>query len=148
MSVKSELRNLITALEGTPTKKTIPGLLGEISELLGGESAGKTVAEQIHNIAVAKGYDPDPEPEPEPVVTKYTVSYDANGGTGTIESVEVTAGESITVDDGSTLTPPEGKEFVGWAKTDSAQSATVTSPFTPDKDTTLYAVWADATPGE
>ena len=144
MSVKSELRNLITALEGTPTKKTIPGLLGEISELLGGESAGKTVAEQIHNIAVAKGYDP----EPEPVVTKYTVSYDANGGTGTIESVEVTAGESITVDDGSTLTPPEGKEFVGWAKTDSAQSATVTSPFTPDKDTTLYAVWADATPGE
>lgn len=146
MSVKSELRNLITALEGTPTKKTIPGLLGEISELLGGESAGKTVAEQIHNIAVAKGY--DPEPEPEPVVTKYTVSYDANGGTGTIESVEVTAGESITVDDGSTLTPPEGKKFVGWAKTDSAQSATVTSPFTPDKDTALYAVWADTTPGE
>ena len=144
MSVKSELRNLIAALEGTPTKKTIPGLLGEISELLGGESTGKTVAEQIHNIAVAKGYDPDPEP----VVTKYTVTYNANGGTGSIDAVEVTAGESITVSDGTGLTAPEGKEFAGWAKTDSAQSATVTSPFTPDKDTILYAVWSDATPGE
>lgn len=141
MSVKSELRKLIVALGGEPTGNTIPKLLGEIAVTLGGESTGKTVAEQIYNIALAKGYDPDPEP-----VVKYTVTYNANGGTGTIESVEVTAGESITVDDGSTLTPPEGKEFVGWAKTDSAQSATVTSPFTPDKDTTLYAVWGDMTP--
>ena len=82
-----------------------------------------------------------------PVLT-YTVTYNANGGSGTIEPVEVTAGESITLDDGSGLTAPEGKEFLGWAKTDSAQSATVTSPFTPDKDTILYAVWGDITPGE
>lgn len=143
MSVKSELRNLITAMDGTPTKRTIPGLLGEISVLLGGSSEGKTVAEQIHNIAVAKGYDPDPEP-----TVKYTVTYNVNGGEGTIEPVEVTAGESITLNDGSTLTAPEGKEFAGWAKTDSAQSATVTSPFTPDKDTVLYAVWTAVTPGE
>ena len=88
------------------------------------------------------------EPEPEPVVTKYTVTYDANCGSGSIESVEVTAGESITVSDGTGLTAPEGKEFAGWAKTDSAQSATVVSPFTPDKDTTLYAVWVDAAPVE
>lgn len=79
-----------------------------------------------------------------PVVTTYTVSYNANGGTGTIEAVTVTAGESITVSDGTGLTAPEGKQFAGWAKTDSAQSATVTSPFTPDRDTVLYAVWVDA----
>lgn len=85
------------------------------------------------------------EDDEEPVV-KYTVTYNANGGTGTIEPVEVVVGESITVDDGSGLTPPEGKEFVGWAKTSSAQSATVVSPFTPDKDTTLYAVWTDVSP--
>ena len=76
-------------------------------------------------------------------VATYTVSYNANGGEGTIEPVEVEAGESITVDDGSGLTPPEGKEFLGWAKTSSAQSATVSSPFTPEKDTTLYAVWTE-----
>ena len=147
MSIRSELKKLLVAMEVEPQSKTIPGLLGEVSVALGGQNTGKTIAEQIYNIAVAKGYT-EPGPEPEPEVTKYTVTYDANGGTGSIEAVEVTAGESITVSDGTGLTAPEGKEFAGWAKTDSAQSATVTSPFTPDKDTTLYAVWADATPAE
>lgn len=74
----------------------------------------------------------------------YTVSYNVNGGEGTISPVTVTAGESITLDDGSGLTPPAGKtSFVGWAKSAGASSATVTSPFTPTKDETLYAVWAD-----
>lgn len=71
----------------------------------------------------------------------YTVTYDANGGTGTIEP-DIYTGEPITLNDGSSLTGPEGKTvFKGWAKTASAQSATVTSPFTPIADVTLYAVW-------
>ena len=78
-----------------------------------------------------------------PSSAKYTVTYNANGGTGTIEPVEVTAGESITLDDGTGLTAPEGKEFLGWAKSSTAQSATVESPFTPTSDTILYAVWGD-----
>ena len=60
MSVKSELRKLVIALGGTPTKKTVPGLLGEVSTAIGGESTGKTVAEQIYNIAVARGYVENP----------------------------------------------------------------------------------------
>lgn len=76
-----------------------------------------------------------------PVGTQYTVTYDVNGGTGTIESVTVDAGESITLNDGTGITAPEGEEFVGWAKTSTAQSATVTSPFTPNADVTLYAVY-------
>ena len=136
MSVKGELKKLASVYSITEPKNTIPGILGQIAVALGGEGTGKTVAEQIHNIAVAKGYE-------EPVV-KYTVSYDANGGSGTIEAVEVTAGESMTVSDGTGLTAPTGKTFAGWAKTSSAQSATVTSPFTPTKDTVLYAVWTDA----
>ena len=110
-----------------------------IMEVLGG-SKGETISEVIEETGLTPV-------TPEPVV-KYTVTYNANGGSGTIEPVEVTAGESITLNDGSGLTAPEGKEFLGWAKTDSAQSATVTSPFEPDKDTTLYAVWGDVTPGE
>lgn len=113
-----------------------------IMEVLGG-AKGETISEVIEETGLTPV---TPEPGPEPVV--YTVTYDANGGSGTIEPVEVTAGESITLDAGSGLTAPEGKEFLGWAKTDSAQSATVTSPFTPDKDTILYAVWGDVTPGE
>lgn len=74
----------------------------------------------------------------------FTVSFNANGGSGSIDAVEVTDGDSITLPDGSDLTAPEDKQFAGWAKSASAQSPTVTSPFTPDKDTTLYAVWVDA----
>lgn len=116
--------------------EALGGNSGEtIMEALGGNS-GETIAEVI------EGRD-GPSPEPIPTV-KYTVGYNANGGTGTIESVEVEAGNSITLSDGSALTPPENKQFAGWAKSASAQSATVESPFTPDKDTELFAVWVDA----
>lgn len=107
-----------------------------IMEVLGGKN-GQTIAEVIND----SGLEP---------VEKFVVEYNANGGEGTIPAVSVFSGKSITVSDGSELTAPEGKEFVGWAKTDSAQSATVVSPFTPDRNTILYAVWADAEaePGE
>lgn len=120
--------------------EALGGNVGEtIMETLGGKK-GETISKVIEDTGLTPV-------EPEPVV-KYTVTYNANGGSGTIEPVEVTAGESITLNDGSGLTAPENKEFLGWAKTDSAQSATVTSPFTPDKDTILYAVWGAVTPGE
>lgn len=76
--------------------------------------------------------------------TTYTVTYNVNGGTGTIAPVTVTAGESITLNDGTGITPPTDKTFLGWAKTSSAQSATVTSPYTPTGDVTLYAVYGNA----
>ena len=99
-----------------------------IMEVLGGKG-GQTIAE----VVTESGLEP---------VEKLVVSYDANGGEGTIPSVSVFPGKSINVSDGTGLTAPEGKVFAGWAKTDSAQSATVVSPFTPERDTTLYAVWA------
>lgn len=77
-----------------------------------------------------------------PVV--YTVTYNVNGGTGSIDPVEVTPGDSIALDDGSGLTPPSDKVFAGWAKTATATAPTVASPFTPLDDTTLYAVWVNA----
>ena len=74
--------------------------------------------------------------------TNYTLTYDANGGTGTIAPVTYT-GTPITLSDGTGLTGPTGKTvFKGWAKTNTAQNPSVESPFTPTKDTTLYAVWA------
>ena len=75
---------------------------------------------------------------------KYTITYNANGGTGTISPVEVVAGQSTTLSDGTGLTAPEGKVFAGWATTSTAESADVTSPYTPAASVTLYAVWDNA----
>lgn len=75
----------------------------------------------------------------------YKVTYDANGGTGSVDQVSCVAGDSITLNDGTGLTGPADKTvFKGWAKSASATNPTVTSPFTPTADTTLYAVWATA----
>ena len=73
----------------------------------------------------------------------FRVVYDANGGTGTIASETVNAGSSITVAAGTALTAPEGKTFVGWALSSTAETATIAAgaTFTPLADTTLFAVW-------
>lgn len=76
--------------------------------------------------------------------SSYTVTYNANGGTGSISAATVTPGQSITLSDGTGLTAPEGKTFSGWATGASAESANVTSPYTPTGNVTLYAVWANA----
>ena len=42
-----------------------------------------------------------------------TISFDPNGGTGTMQPMKVKAGENFTIPK-CTFTPPEGKEFAGW----------------------------------
>lgn len=78
-----------------------------------------------------------------PVTPTFTVTYDVNGGEGEIEPETCDAGDSITTDDGSGITAPDGKTFSGWALTDDAETATVTAgaSFTPTGNTTLYAVY-------
>lgn len=73
-----------------------------------------------------------------------TVTYDANGGSGTATAQTVIAGNPITLDDGSGLTPPSSKTFAGWATESTATEPDVSSPYTPTESITLYAVWADA----
>ena len=72
-----------------------------------------------------------------------TVTYDENGGTGSVDAQTVIAGNSISLDDGTGLTAPAGKEFAGWATTSSATEPDVESPYTPTANVTLYAVWVD-----
>ena len=73
-----------------------------------------------------------------------TLTYNVNGGTGTISPVTVTANSSVTLNNGSTLTPPTGKTFGGWATTSDAVAANATSPYTVASNTTLYAFWANS----
>ena len=46
-------------------------------------------------------------------VTEVTISFDPNGGTGTMKPMRVKAGVGYTLPE-CTFTPPEGKEFAGW----------------------------------
>ena len=42
-----------------------------------------------------------------------TISFDPNGGTGTMQPMKVKSGEKFELPE-CTFTPPEGKEFAGW----------------------------------
>lgn len=72
--------------------------------------------------------------------TTYTVTYNVNGGTGSVASVTVAAGDSITLNNGAGITPPAGKTFSGWGVSAEA-TETVASPYTPAANVTLYAVY-------
>ena len=72
----------------------------------------------------------------------YRITYDLMGGTGSVDDVTVNAGSSTTLEDGTHITPPTNKEFVGWATNPLASTPNVTSPYTPSEDVTLYAVYA------
>ena len=46
-------------------------------------------------------------------VPEVTISFDPNGGTGTMQPMKVKSGEEFELPE-CTFTPPEGKEFAGW----------------------------------
>lgn len=86
----------------------------------------------------------------------YTVTYDKNGGEGTVPvdpNKKYAAGTKATVLDKGGLTPPADKEFfLGWATTADATTAEyqpggtmtiVAEMANKDREITLYAVWGD-----
>ena len=74
--------------------------------------------------------------------TPATVTYDANGGSGAPSAVTTYVGATISVDDGSGLTPPTGEHFIGWDTSSSATTPDVVGTFKVTKaSTTLYAVY-------
>lgn len=73
----------------------------------------------------------------------FRVVYDANGGTGSVASVNVNVGSSTTIAAGTSLTPPSNKTFAGWAFSSTAEAPDLLAgaTFTPTADTTLFAVY-------
>jgi uncharacterized repeat protein (TIGR02543 family) len=87
---------------------------------------------------------PDPTPVPNP--TAYTVSFNANGGTGSVASQTVNSGSSITLPSNSFSYT--GYTFVSW---NTNQSGTGTSynagaSYTVTSNVTLYAIWQQNAP--
>ena len=72
-----------------------------------------------------------------PVVT-YTVSFAANGGTGTMADVTGVSGEYTLPANG--FTAPDGKQFKGWA-TSAYGSVISGTTYEVSSDTTFYAIW-------
>lgn len=75
----------------------------------------------------------------------YTISYNANGGSGAPSSQTVTPGSELTLS--STIPTKSGYDFVGWSTSSSATSASyyAGNSYTFTSSTTLYAVWKIST---
>ena len=85
----------------------------------------------------------DSEP---PAVTQFTVSFDANGGTGEMSPVTVNTEDEYTAPD-CAFTAPEGQEFDCWTNADGTETYPAgTSLGLLAGDTTLYAKWKDVEP--
>lgn len=73
------------------------------------------------------------------------LTYDANGGTGMVNSSKVLEGATTTLNDGAALTPPTGKTFAGWNTLPEgggefyAKNSKLTMPA---GNLTLYALWS------
>lgn len=70
----------------------------------------------------------------------YTVSFNANGGSGTMNSVTgISGGYTLPA---NVFTAPEGKQFKGWATSPSGAVIPGTS-YNVTANTTFYAVWEE-----
>jgi hypothetical protein len=76
------------------------------------------------------------------VFAKYNVSFDANGGTGTMDPVADVNGGEYAIPE-CAFTAPEGMVFKGWAT--AADGAVIDGKATLAADTTFYAIWTPIT---
>ena len=73
--------------------------------------------------------------------TEVTISFDPNGGTGTMQPMKVKAGVGYTLPE-CTFTPPEGKEFAGWLAANGTVYPAGDIAFSTT-DSVLKATWKD-----
>jgi phi13 family phage major tail protein len=116
---------------------TVEGMISTLGDEAGTWNKEKTFTTKSDALTWLKGLMDAPTP-----TTTYTVTYNVNGGSGTVAPATVTAGESVTLNDGSGITPPSNKTFSGWGLTEDA-TETVASPYTPTGNVTLYAVYTN-----
>lgn len=74
-----------------------------------------------------------------------TLTYNANGGTGTVNSSQVLESTTTTLNDGTGLTHPDGKTFAGWNTLPEGGGEFYDAGGTltmPAGNLTLYALWS------
>lgn len=76
-------------------------------------------------------------------VSVVTLTYNVNGGTGSVDGATVVAGNSVVLNDGTGVTAPANKVFAGWASTSDAEESDIESPLVVTENTTIYAFYED-----
>jgi uncharacterized repeat protein (TIGR02543 family) len=76
----------------------------------------------------------------------YTVTFNSNGGSGTVPSISAVEGNSIILPDGKELTK-SGYYFSGWINSGNTISYSAGSSIVVNGDITLYARWDTNAPG-
>lgn len=127
--------------KGETVEFATPSIEGTIAQLANGDwKKAKTFSTKAEALAYIQS-------ELGNGTVTHNVVYDANGGSGTIATVNVTAGQSTTLATGTALTAPSGKEFAGWSTVSTATTPQYAAgaTFTPTADTTFFAVWVNET---
>ena len=100
-----------------------------------------TAQNQYYNPGNLYGHNESTTMKAQWTANTYTVSYDANGGTGAPGNQTKTYGVALTLS--STKPTRPNYNFLGWATTASATAATYAAgaSYTANSAATLYAVW-------
>ena len=77
-----------------------------------------------------------------PPVTTYTVTFNANGGSGSMAAATGVPAGAYTLPN-CAFFAPAGKRFVGWATTQTGTAMAAGTSFTVSGNVTLYAIWED-----
>ena len=77
-----------------------------------------------------------------PPVTTYTVTFNANGGSGSMAAATGVPAGAYTLPN-CAFFAPAGKRFVGWATTQKGTAMAAGTSFTVSGNVTLYAIWED-----
>ena len=127
--------------KGESVEFSTPSIEGNIAQLANGNwKTAKTFATKAEALAFIQSVLGNG-------TVTHSIVYDANGGTGSIATVSVTAGQSTTLAAGTALTAPSGKVFAGWSTVSNATTPQYLAgaTFTPTADTTFFAVWQNET---
>lgn len=134
---------VISKFDGTKRSSGSGSFTGEYS-ISGNGSAAKTISVSFENFNT----DNDDSATKSislsvsvPAWTSYTVSYNANGGSGAPSSQTKWKDQALTLS--STKPTRTGYSFLGWATSSTATSATYQAggSYTSNSAATLYAVW-------
>ena len=79
-----------------------------------------------------------------PAPSEYIISFDGNGGSGSMDKATVKKGDEYTLPENG-FTAPEGKEFAGWKVGNETTLKQAGEKITVTEDVTLVAQWKDKT---
>ena len=120
---------------GTTENPSSSGTGGFFKVYADSTNSTQTCTTIIISYSISGGGDPDPEP------TGFTVSFNANGGTGSMSNVSNVDG-NYTLPSNS-FTAPSGKVFIGWKAGNAGDLIEAGGEYNVTEDVVFWAQWED-----